>query len=197
MNNLALIWDTETTGIPDWKIPSEDATQPHMVQLAAVLVDVDTAKVVQSMDVIIRPDGWDITPELTEIHGLAHEYAMDVGVSEKMALEMFLELWNGRQRIAFNTTFDNRIIRIATKRYCAEDVIDRWHAGKQGEEWVCMMMAARKAMGGKQPTLAEAYQHIIGADLQDAHTAMGDTRACMDIFFALRNAQTAAAMRMS
>lgn len=191
--NAIIVWDTETNGLPQWQVPSEDPSQPHMVQLAALLVDVDTAKVIQSMDVIIRPDGWEIPPEMTAIHGITHEHAMDVGVPEGLALAMFLEMWNGRQRIAFNTTFDNRIIRIATKRYCLEADIDRWHQGKQGEEWVCMMMAARKAMGGKQPTLAEAYQHIIGADLQDAHTAMGDTKACMDIFFALRNAQTAAA----
>ena len=84
--NLILAFDTETTGIPDWKIPSEDATQPHMVQLAA-----------------------------------------------------------------------------------------------------------RKAMGGKQPTLAEAYKHLIGAELQDAHTAMADTKACMDIFFAIRKSAAEAA----
>lgn len=192
MSNTVLIFDTETTGIPDWMIPSEDASQPHIVQLAAVLVGVDTQRIIQSMDVIIRPDGWEIEPELTEIHGITKEYAMDVGIPERMALEMFLALWNGRPRIAFNTTFDNRIIRIGTKRYFDEATIEGWHAGKQGEEWRCMMLAARKIMGGKQPTLAEAHQHFIGSDHQDAHTAMGDTLACMRLFFAIQSMTEAA-----
>jgi DNA polymerase-3 subunit epsilon len=37
-----LAFDTETTGIPDWKMPSESEYQPHLVQLAAILVDADT-----------------------------------------------------------------------------------------------------------------------------------------------------------
>ena len=37
--NLALFYDTETTGLPDFKAPSEAQHQPHIVQLAALLVD--------------------------------------------------------------------------------------------------------------------------------------------------------------
>nr|WP_299241463.1 hypothetical protein [uncultured Halomonas sp.] len=36
-----LFFDTETTGLPDWKVPSDSEHQPHLVQLAAVLADDD------------------------------------------------------------------------------------------------------------------------------------------------------------
>ena len=94
-------------------------------------------------------NGWKSDPEALETHGISDEYAHDVGIPEKLALEMFLAMWDGRPRIAFNTTFDNRIIRIGTKRYFDEATINRWHEGKQGEEWRCMMLAAKKIMGGK------------------------------------------------
>lgn len=189
-DNHVLVWDTETTDLPDWKTPSEAPEQPHLVQLAAVLLNTDTGKIAQSMDVIIRPDGWVSAPEAFELHGITTLHSIEVGIPEKLALEMFLAMWNGHQRIAFNTTFDNRIIRIGTKRYFDEQTIDRWHQGKQGVEWSCMMLAARKIMGGKQPTLQEAYFYFTGKELVGAHTAMADTLACLEVYKAI-NAQGA------
>lgn len=188
MKNLVLGFDTETTGIPNWKTPSGGDDQPHIVQLAAGLFDVDTKDMVQSIDLIIKPDDWEISEETIEIHGITKEYAMDVGVSEKMALEMFLDLWSNRKRIAFNTTFDNRIIRIATKRYCDEATINAWKDG----EYECAMIKSRKVIGGKNPKLIDAYKHFIGNDLIDAHSAMADMKACMDVYFACQNHAVAA-----
>lgn len=189
MGALLLPFDAETTGMVDWKKPSGGDDQPHIVQLAASLVDEDTRDIVQSMNVIVQPNGWEISQEMTDIHGISHEQAMDVGIPEPMALDMFLALWNGRTRIAHNTTFDNRIIRIATKRYSDEQTIDRWKEGSQGEEWVCTMLKARKVMGGKQPTLAEAYKHFTGKDLENAHTAWDDMLGCMDVYWAIQDSQ--------
>ncbi|KSJ98283.1 hypothetical protein APA24_21400 [Pseudomonas aeruginosa] len=36
---LTNIFDFETTGIPEWKLPSEDPCQPHIVEVAALLCD--------------------------------------------------------------------------------------------------------------------------------------------------------------
>lgn len=189
MDNLILGFDTETTGLPVWQTPSGGDDQPHMVQLAAGLFVPETKKMVQSIDVIIKPNGWEIPQEVSDIHGITYEYAMDVGVSEEVALDMFLELWNGRKRIAFNTTFDNRIIRIATKRYRDEQTIDRWKDGS----YECAMMKSRKIMGGKNPKLEAAYKHFTGQTLEDAHSATPDMLACMEVYWACLNEEKAAA----
>ncbi len=186
--NLSIPLDTESTGIPDWKIPSDDPTQPHLVQLAAHQVDLDTFEIHQSMDVIIRPEGWEIPQVTVDVHGITFEKAMDVGISEKLAVEMFLDLWNGSHRIAFNTTFDNRIIRIATKRYFPEDVQTRWKEG----EYFCTMINARKIMGGKVPTLAEAYKYFTGKEMVNAHQAMADNNASWEIYKAIKKLELAA-----
>lgn len=86
--NLALFYDTETTGLPLFKEPSEHPDQPHIVQLAACLVDLDTRKTIASMDVIVKPNGWTIPAEVSAIHGITTEHAMDVGISEAMAIEL-------------------------------------------------------------------------------------------------------------
>lgn len=176
-----IFFDTETTGIPDWKIQSDDEKQPHIVQLAAVQVDEESKEIIQSINLIIRPDGWEIPKETIDIHGITNEQALKVGIPEKDVLEIFLNLWHGNKRIAFNTTFDNRIIRIATKRYSDEQMIEMWKSG----DYECAMIKSRKVMGGKNPKLTAAYKHFTGKDLEDAHSAIADTLACMEIYFAI------------
>lgn len=187
--NTAIFFDTETTGLPDWKAPSESEAQPHIVQLAAHVLNLDSKKIIHSMDVIIKPDGWVIPEEVSTIHGITTEYALQVGIPEKQAVEMFLALWGGRLRVAFNTTFDNRIIRVATKRFCSEEVINAWHEG----EYECAMIASRKVIGGKNPALEDAYKNFTGKELIDAHTAIADVNACIEVYFAAKQALLSAA----
>lgn len=189
--NPILFFDTETTGLPDWKSPSGGESQPHLVQLGAICADADDQSVIQTLDVIIKPDGWIIPDEVAEIHGITTERAMDEGVPEKDALEQFLALRSNYPRVAHNRTFDQRIIRIATKRYSEQDVIDNW---AEKEDFQCTMLMAKPIMelspkgryGYKNPKLVEALKHFTGKDLENAHTAMADTKACMEVYFAIK-----------
>lgn len=192
-----IVFDTETTGLPDWKSPSGAEHQPHLVQLAAHQVDSESRKVIQSIDVIIKPDGWTIPDEVAEIHGITTEYAHDLGISEKLALEMFLDLWGGRKQLAHNTTFDRRIIRIGTKRYFSEAVQDEWH--ECGYECTgllskpIMQMEPKGRYGYKMPKLSEAYEHFTGKELENAHTAIADVNACLDVYWGIQDHLASAA----
>lgn len=202
--NLALVYDTETTGMVLWKEPSEHPNQPHLVQLAACLVDLDTRKTVSSIDVIVRPNGWVIPDDVAKIHGITTEMASDVGVGEIEAMEMILSLWGGRKLIAHNESFDRRIMRIALKRYCAEadPVHDRWKDAKS--ECTALLstpilklpptekMLAAGFNKHKTPNLGEAYQYFIGSKLVGAHSAMTDVKACRDIYFNIEDLKNAA-----
>lgn len=190
---LILPYDTETSGLPDWHNPSGAEHQPHIVQLAAMLVDDKTKVVVDQMDVIIRPDGWTISAETAAIHGIANERAMDEGIPEKDAFEQFMELWKQCLfRVGYNESFDARILRIATFRFGHAELIEAW---KEAPAKCAMKMAkpickipapakARRYGPYKNPTLGEAYKHFTGMDLVDAHSALADTMACMDVYFA-------------
>lgn len=183
---LVLPFDAETTGMVDWQKPSGSEQQPHMVQLAAILVDDETGKIARQFEVIIKPDGWVIPDKMTDIHGVTTEMAMDVGIPEVEALEMFLDFYGQSYlRIAHNTTFDNRIIRIALKRYMPDLIPDEvW---KDRDLYFCTLQRAKKIMGGKSGhTLEEAYKHFTGKVLENAHTALADARACMEIYFAMK-----------
>lgn len=195
----ALIFDTETTGLPDWKQPSDSPQQPHLVQLAAMLVDLHTGETIQSLDCIIKPEGWEIPEETSEIHGITNEVALRVGIPEKLAVETLLAMWNGCRRVAHNRTFDQRIIRIACKRYFDEAQQAAW---AEKDTFDCTMLMAKPIMklpsadGSariKQPKLEEAYKYFTGKDLENAHTALADTQACFEVYMALINPEGQAA----
>lgn len=185
--NTALFFDTETTGLPLFKEPSEHLDQPHIVQLAACLVDLDTRKTIASMDVIIKPEGWTIPDEVAAIHGITTAHALEVGISEGMALDMLMAMWAQRLRIGHNESFDARIIRIAQHRFGKPELeLEQWKAGQA--ECTCWMSRPHtKLEKNKLPKLGEAYQHFIGKPLENAHSAMADVHGCIAVYFAIKD----------
>lgn len=113
--SILLPFDTETTGFPDYKNPSYLAHQPHLVQLGAILIDDSKDdEIIKSLNVIVKPEGWEIEQGAIDTHGIAMERAMDEGIPECDALEEFMGMWvTSDLRIGHNESFDARIIRIA------------------------------------------------------------------------------------
>lgn len=205
--NPILFYDTETTGLPDFKAPSEAPHQPHIVQLAALLVDPESRKTIASMDVIVQPDGWTIPDDVAAVHGITTEYAEAVGIPEKLAVDLFMELWYRRPRVAHNEQFDARIVRIAIKRLIDSQgevlpLSDVWKEGSaectaRMSTPICALppterMRAAGRFHHKTPNLGEAYRHFTGRELENAHSAMADVLACRDVYFAIQDMKEAA-----
>lgn len=193
---MILFYDTETTGLPLWRKPSEHPDQPHICQLAALLTD-DEGNGYGSMDMLIRPDGWTIPDEATEIHGISTEKATQGGVPANIAIGAFLGMWRKSDiRVAHNESFDARLVRIQLKRGDGPDCVDEWKAGKA----FCTLKAAtgivnlpptEKMLASgfnkpKPPKLGECIKHFFGEELEGAHDALVDVRACARVYFHLR-----------
>lgn len=191
--SLLFFYDTETTGLPDFKEPSDAPHQPHIVQAAALVVDAETRLIVNSANLIVRPDGWEIPADADTVHGITTEYAMDVGVDESLVTEVMLDLWRTcNRRIGHNQSFDARILRIALKRFATEAVADEWKAG--AAECTCYQARPHTALPkNKLPKLTEAYEHFFGKPLENAHSALADAQACADVYWAIRDREAAAA----
>lgn len=195
-------YDTETTGLPDFRAPSESPHQPHIVQLAACLVNPATRKTIASMDVIIRPDGWTIPDDIAKIHGITTEHAMDVGIPESLAVGMFMELWGHRVRVAHNEQFDARILRIALMRFEDQATADDWKAGQSDctaklATPICKIPPTAKMVAAgfnkfKTANLSEAYRHFMGRDFENAHSALADVKACAAVYFSIMDMEKAA-----
>jgi DNA polymerase-3 subunit epsilon len=64
---------------------------------------------------------------------------------------------------------------------------------KDKELYYCTLINARKVMGGKSGhTLGEAYKHFTGKDFENAHNAIHDVRACLEVYFGIQDLEKTA-----
>jgi DNA polymerase III subunit epsilon len=208
----ALFYDTETTGLPLFNEPSEDPRQPHIVQLGAILVDLDTRRQLASLDLIIAPSSYEPTPyvipeDVAAIHGITTDQAEAVGVPAHAAFAAFFSLYRRADvRIGHNESFDARMVRIACCRHGDLAGIphpDTWKAGRAECTQALAtpilklppterMLAAGRSHY-KSANLREAYLHFVGQELIDAHSAIADAQACMHVYFAIKAMEARAA----
>lgn len=207
----ALVFDTETTGLPDWKQPSEAPQQPHLVEIAAILFD--GSNEVDLFHALVKPDGWawDADSEAFKTHGITVERCMDEGIPEPEAVARFPALHARADiRVAHNESFDARILRIAFKRYghgasgwdmLTQDERDAIADTFKSRPAYCTCNAAKPIMklpptekmaanprfrnSHKPPNLQEAHQHFLGEAFEGAHGALADARACARVYFAM------------
>lgn len=197
---MILAFDTETTDLPLWRSPSSDPGQPHIVQLAALLQSGPDAEAA-SMNVIIRPDGYDTMPaEAFKTHGISYERAMDEGIPCADAIDQFNALLEQAETlVAHNIDFDSRLMRIAYLR--AEKTPSRENLPK-----FCTMAASLRIVNlpptakmlaagfnkPKPPQLKECIAHFFGEELDGAHDALVDVRACARLYWHLQSLGVAA-----
>lgn len=198
----ALFFDTETTGFPLKGLPIEHSDQPHIAQLAAALVNIETRQIESSVNLLVFPDGWVIPEAAAKVHGISNERAATFGVSEESAILSFLalalpqNLSIERNIVAHNIEFDFQIISIALhRRKYDPELISQFF----GCNSFCTMKEASKIMQlpptekmvragftkNKPPNLGEAYKFFTGKTLEGAHDAMIDVHACIDVYFGL------------
>jgi DNA polymerase-3 subunit epsilon len=197
---LILVYDTETTGLPDYHQPSEAPQQPHIVELAAILYDTHLRQVVDEIDVLIRPDGWIIPDDAIAIHGISNELAQENGIGESEAIGQFMAMHSiASFRVGHNESFDQRIIRIGIKRFIQDDAIadafkaspalcTMWTATKHTKLKATQAMRAAGRFYHKNPNLSEAHKHFCGTPHDGAHRAMADAQATLRVLVAMMDA---------
>ena len=191
----ALVFDTETTGLPLYGSahPSDAVYQPRMCSIAMALVDEHGAELARFAS-LIKPVGWPLDDPLfvnnmksasEKAHGLTFEQLEADGV----LIDSVREEWNTLYARAtyvcgFNVWFDHKIARGEWKRL-GHPIPFR---EKQG---ICLMKGStelckieRKAPGGgfKFPKLGEAVKILLGKDHTRAHSAEGDLDVSLEIY---------------
>lgn len=181
-----LVYDTETSGMPLFDQPSSDPRQPHIVQIAAALIDATTRQDLAAFNFTVMSEEWSCDPEAQAVHGITPEIQRAIGIPEDLALSSLLSLWKHADvRVGHVESFDCRIARIACKRFISDAVADAWKAGPA----VCTRAAAKHMANlpkADRGSLKAVHRHYLGTDFDGAHSAEADMRATARVYFAMR-----------
>lgn len=186
-----LFFDTETTGVPArYNAPCTDTDNwPRLVQLGWILSD-GQGNVLEQGDLIVRPDGFVIPEEVSKIHGITQEIAMEKGIELAQVISQFQNSLAKADIVAgHNVPFDIHIVGaeffrlgelFALKRIECMKALDTMKSSTN----LCKIQGA---YGYKWPKLIELHQFLFGCSFESAHNAMADIEATKKCFFELVN----------
>ena len=195
---MLLFFDTETTGMVDRYLPPDHEHQPHMVQIAALLTDDDGAEV-SSINLVVCP-GVPVPVQASNIHGITDEIAKHKGITPHCAAAAFYGLsCRADTLVAHNIDFDVIVVsaqlsRLGKPEHCKEIGRLPTFCTMKAATPICQIPHTnpRSATDYKWPKLEEAFRHFFGRELEGAHDALVDVRACRDVYFALKDLEKAA-----
>lgn len=195
---MILVYDTETSGLVQNKLPHDHPLQPNLVQLGMVLVG-HNEKEYATVEVIVRPEGYTIPDQAAAVHGITTEVATAVGVPLIVAVALFSNLRKLAKRVvAHNLPFDERVMMTAFHR-CG-----RLDESPPDQQRTCTMDLATPVLNlsptakmlaagydkPKPPSLKECHLHFFREELVGAHGALVDARACARVYFEIMRGKT-------
>ena len=184
---MYLFFDTETSGLPgNWSAPASDVDNwPRLVQIAWLCCDADGATT-DSREYLLKPQGFKISRQAAELHGITTARARRDGVDLVPVLVEFAAAVSGANTIVgHNLDFDVKVTRAEWIRAKISDAL-------AGKNLCCTMKASTDycrlpgKFGYKWPKLDELHTTLFREGFTGAHGAMADTEACMRCFFRLR-----------
>jgi DNA polymerase III epsilon subunit-like protein len=117
---IILVFDTETTGLPETKIINPDTLNlwPNIVQLSYIVYDVSKNRILNVIDSIVKlADDNNISEESTKIHGITNEMSREEGLEiEILITEMFSYLKRVDLIVGHNISFDINILMVELLR---------------------------------------------------------------------------------
>lgn len=182
-----LFFDVETTGKADMRRAASVAQQPRIVELGALLTT-STGTEIESFNCILQMDGIRIPKEATDIHGITDEIAAAKGVPRRQAMSKLAALSrNAGLVVGYNIDFDSFLVEIEVHhlgRGFAPVCLPTFCAMRASTP-ICKIPSPYYEGQFKWPKLEEAYRIICKKELSNAHSALADTRASSEIYFAV------------
>lgn len=191
MNNF-LYFDVETTGLPPKgaKYDVDFMQFPHIVQIAWIFKD-------ELKSYIIKPVGYEIPEEVSNIHGITTAFALEHGVDfQKTIIEFLSDCMEAEKLIAHNIYFDTSIIKANLFRIGVNEIVYKATvepALDKEKRFDTMMKTINYVQapypsgrkGFKFPTLQELYQKLFNSQFENPHNASNDVKALQLCFDAL------------
>lgn len=179
-----LAWDTETTGLPMSRQPATPDNihlfdQCRIVSLAFVMYSTK-GRELSSYHAIVYPDTFAVTA--TEIHGISHDHALMYGKLFEEVYNDFIKAMKGCILVAHNSHFDeNALFSECYRRGLSVEPF-------KAMNFICTLDLVKDRYL-KPKKLVEIYKELVGKELENAHNALADARACGEVYPLLRDMQ--------
>jgi DNA polymerase-3 subunit epsilon len=177
------VLDVETTGLFDFSKPADADGQPRLCALT-ILPCSDTFEPNDEPEysVLVKPDGWEVSPDITAINGLTTERCEAEGVPLADVLAEYSRIVaDGYVIVAYNAQFDTKVMRGELRRAGLPDLFETTPN-------ICAMRSCQPlsiekagAKKGGMPKLSDAYRHFFHSEPPAQHTSRADALSCMAI----------------
>ena len=191
-----LVFDTETTGLPERNALITDHNKwPHVMQLSYIYFDISQNRILNKVDVLIKiADDVEISEKSIEIHGISREESKARGIDIKEALREFnVYLKSADVIVGHNIEFDKKLLMVEFGR---NKIFHNFYVNRVKKAEYCTMknsidlckltyppkidsMDANKAIRYKYPKLVELYIYLFNYTPNNLHDAMIDVLICL------------------
>ena len=183
-----LFFDTETTGLPsDFNLPRYVVENwPRLVQLSWIVTD-EMGNHVKEADHIVKPVGFLIPTEASDVHGITTETALQKGNDLAEVLAEFLNDFKDADLIVgHNIGCGKNVVGAEIIRMGIQDIMDSKPA-------ICTLKSSidycaipnKKRDGYKYPNLQELHLKLFNKPFEDAHNSASDIAATERCFWKL------------
>ena len=196
-NIKALVFDTETTGLTKkgLNVYKDFDSYPEIIQLAHTIYDESQNKLYESNS-YIRPVGFEVPKEVTELIGIETSELIKVGLSLKYVLRHFIsDLQKCDVIVGHNLGFDMNMIRSALLKLDIDITkIDKMIKSKYSVDTMlasvdyCKIPSApehKKWSKYKWPKLEELNNKLFNDEMENAHNALSDVHYTSRCYFEL------------
>lgn len=190
-NKKALIFDTETTNLPEKK--NGRSRYGYIVQMSWIIIDLSTHKILKISDSIIRIPYNEIIPESSiKIHGITNKIMRSKGVNIKPVLrELIKDIRSSSVIVAHNINFDLTIFKIELYRNGLGNLyntikINEYDTMLKGK---VIANTYRKSSTGrliiKNPKLIELHEKLFQCTPRNLHNSLIDIYVCLRCYYKL------------
>ena len=205
-----LVFDTETTGIPDKGRKSfyHSEKWPHIIQLSYILYDTEINSVIEISDNIINlADDVKISEKSIEIHGITREISKTKGSNITDVLNHFKKcVINSELIVGHNVNFDKNMIIVESIRNKLERIFvekNKFYCTMYNSTNICKLprpissnfnitnntnnINNTNTNNYKFPKLIELYKHYFSDSPEGLHNSMVDVLVTLRCFGMLYN----------
>lgn len=174
---MVLIFDTETTGLVDNRTVKLEQ-QPYVVEWFSQLVDLDSEKVVEELELLIKPPG-SVNEITTNITGITNEMLEGAPTFVEASSRIKQAIESAPMVAAHNASFDVDMTDIEFKRL------------GQKIAWPRVMCTVEQTVhiAGYRLTLTKLHEMLFKTGFPKAHRARSDVEALTRCLIWMRKAE--------